>query len=249
MLRLRNPPVLSILICSLRERKPRLDALLAFLKPQCIARPIEVLTDVDGGEATIGAKRQRLLQRARGLYVCFIDDDDQISPTYVPDILVALEATPEATHCSLRGIMKQQGAQNVEFEHSIRYTTWEKLDGKLVRTPNHLNVIRRDLALQAGFVSSSWGEDRRFSDKLADIGCLIREAYIPAVLYYYCLPPLPPPPAAPPIVKEVKADQAAVTRPTGRKVKTPPRVQVGHKVRVIPHRLIHPRNPRLPPHA
>jgi glycosyltransferase involved in cell wall biosynthesis len=185
------PPVLSILICTLTSRKTSLDRLLGALRPQCEGDSVEILTEEDEGVLSIGAKRQRLLERATGDFVAYVDDDDMVSRDYVDEITWALQCCPRATHCSLRGILLQRAHRNRIFEHSNKYTTWETQGGIFVRPPNHCNAIRRDLALQAGFDSISWGEDRNYSEKLMDLGVLDHEAWIEAFLYHYIYTPKP----------------------------------------------------------
>ena len=52
---------------------------------------VEVLTEVDSKQITTGAKRNNLLNKAQGKYICFIDDDDHIYPNYIKLILEAIE--------------------------------------------------------------------------------------------------------------------------------------------------------------
>ena len=182
-----EPFILSVLICTLEDRKELLLRLLDVLEPQCQGKPIEILVESDNGQVSIGEKRQKLLERATGKYVCFIDDDDLVSEKYIEDIFRALWIKSDATHCSLKGILRQPNKADRRFEHSNLYKAWATIDGKYVRPPNHVNVIRRDLALQAGFTSINWGEDKAFSEKLVELGTLIHEAWIEPVLYIYCL--------------------------------------------------------------
>ena len=90
---------LSILICSLASREYYRNRLLELLESQINVEnqtSIEVLQDIDHGEASIGSKRQRLIEVAKGDYVCFIDDDDRISPDYIEKILKAIESRPRS---------------------------------------------------------------------------------------------------------------------------------------------------------
>ena len=179
-------PKLSILICTLTERQPKLARLLAVLQPQCVGRDVTILLKEDQRQATIGEKRQLLLQEAQSEYVCFVDDDDLVSPAYVDTILTALASNP--THCSLRGMLRVNGIDDKLFEHSTRHREWVTTEaGNYIRPPNHLNVIRRDLALQAGFPAKSHGEDHDFSNRLVELGTLVCEAWIEPVLYHYCI--------------------------------------------------------------
>ena len=75
---------LSILICTLPERKAYLARLLGILSPQVIQGKVEVLTDdTPRGVITTGQKRNNLLNRAKGKYIVFIDDDDMVPGHYV----------------------------------------------------------------------------------------------------------------------------------------------------------------------
>lgn len=178
-------PLLSILICSLTARDASLQRLLGILTPQCDGQPVEIVIEKDEGQLSIGQKRQRLLECAKGKYVAFVDDDDAVSNDYVDDITWALRCCPTATHCSLRGYLLQEGHKRRVFEHSNRHTAWSFTNGVFLRPPNHVNAIRRDLALQAGFEAKSWGEDRSYSEKLVELDLMTHEAWIEPILYYY----------------------------------------------------------------
>ncbi len=157
---------LSILICSLRSRERFLARLLAVLHPQCVAtdKPIEILMDDRGHGVSIGVKRNALLQRASGDYVAFCDDDDLVSDNYVELVLNALSGDPDCAE--LRGIYTVDGQNPEPFWHTIACKEWHKKDGIYMRMPNHLNAIRRELALKAGFPDNSFGEDHEFSKRV-----------------------------------------------------------------------------------
>jgi hypothetical protein len=186
-----NPPVLSILICGLAGRHESRHRLLSVLEPQAKGQPVEILLNIDSGQITIGEKRQRLLEASTGQYVCFVDDDDQVAKTYVSMILDAIQRTPGATHCSLRGVMLQSGHRPKEFDHSSRHKVWEMVNGVFLRPPSHVNPVRRDLALMAGFKATNWGEDRTYSEKLVTLNCLGNEATTKTHLYFYNFTPKP----------------------------------------------------------
>jgi len=182
-------PLLSVLVCSMHKRAGLLRQLLKVLAPQCEGHPVEVLLDIDNGEASIGQKRQRLLERARGTFVASVDDDDLVSPTYVRDIIAAVRATPDATHCSLVGDYLVNGRKQGVFEHSNKYREWVTIGNRYLRPPNHLNAVRRDLAVQAGFTSVNFGEDKAFSMRLVELDLMKREAKVARPLYIYKFTP------------------------------------------------------------
>jgi glycosyltransferase involved in cell wall biosynthesis len=144
---------------------------------------IEICYDIDGGQLSVGVKRQKLLERATGDYICFIDDDDMVPDDYVAKILNAIESEPDC--CSLTGELHWPNGGIERFEHSIDYDKWEKKDNVYLRYPNHLNAVKRELALQVGFKDLRHGEDRDYSDRLKPL--LKTETKIEGVIYHYMM--------------------------------------------------------------
>lgn len=144
---------------------------------------IQIVFERDSGQKTVGQKRQELLEAATGDYIAFIDDDDEIAPDYISKILNAIETKPDC--CSLTGELRwlNLGGKTQRFEHSLDHDAWCQKDGVFLRYPNHLNAVRRELALQVGFKDMRHGEDRDYSDRLKPL--LKTEAKIDGVLYYY----------------------------------------------------------------
>jgi hypothetical protein len=177
---------LSILICSLKRREKYLERLINILRPQA-DKFVEVLCDIDDGEISIGKKRQKLLENAVGEYVSFVDDDDLISPDYVSLVLKSIESTPDVVGMHL--IMTTDGQLSGKTYHSLKYKSWYDEPGELpswrfyYRNPNHLNPVRRELALRVGYPDISWGEDRDYSMRLLPL--LTSEAYIESPIYVY----------------------------------------------------------------
>jgi glycosyltransferase involved in cell wall biosynthesis len=171
---------LSILICGLKKREPLLMHLAKILKTQGDGR-IEILANIDNGESSIGKKRNELLYSAKGEYVCFVDDDDMVSPYYTSKILKALETNPDCV--GIKGVIVQKDTQPKIFIHSLQYNDWYEENGIYYRCPNHLNPIKRDIAKQVGFPDLSYQEDQNFSLRLK--GFLKTESFIDEPLYYY----------------------------------------------------------------
>ena len=135
------------------------------------------ITVEDAGEATIGKKRRNIcMALAAGDYVCAIDDDDLISGTYFTDILRALERIPIASGlCSSEPSMV---GRKWDAEHSLKHQRYynfvwrtQKSGGVVrdvaVRPPNHLNPIRREIALKFPFWEERMrGEDTDFAHRI-----------------------------------------------------------------------------------
>jgi len=171
---------LSILICGLKERKELLLHLGNQLKMQGNS-DVEILANIDDGAIPIGKKRNDLLNNSRGEYVCFVDDDDVISPFYVSKILEAIESKPDCV--GLEGIIIQKNIGPRKFIHSIQYDDWFEENDIYYRCPNHLNPIKRDIACFVGFPDISYHEDVDFSKRVKEH--LKTEVYIKEPIYFY----------------------------------------------------------------
>ena len=174
---------LSILICTLPDRKDKFDALKFSLDLQVQASGgvVEILSD--DGDGSVGAKRNRLLDRSTGRYIAYIDDDDRVPLDYCPMIL---KATAKGVDCvGIQGVLMENGREGWKFRHSITVGRWckDKSNHIYFRTPNHLNPIKREYALATRFPDISYGEDRSYSDRIRPL--LKTEEFIEATLYYY----------------------------------------------------------------
>lgn len=89
---------LSILIPTINGREPLLERLLNIIAEQMqwVKMDIEVIVEKDNREKKIGAKRNKLLQKATGDYSVFIDDDDIIPEYYLYEIETAVKKNPDA---------------------------------------------------------------------------------------------------------------------------------------------------------
>ncbi len=179
---------LSILICSMEKRAESFHRLLRELTRQAETDfdNIEITFEVDNGEMSIGEKRNKLLKRAHGDYICFIDDDDEISEDYIELILDAVESEPDCV--GFRLAYYEDGIEQGIAHHSIKYSEWrtKKLEygGQFFeRTPNHLNPIKRDIALRVDFPEVDHGEDHAWSSQIRQF--LKTEVDIPEVIYHY----------------------------------------------------------------
>ncbi len=182
---------LSILIPTLFSRKKKSDFLCSYISNlidmyrliKNIDIDVEILCHRDNGEATIGQKRNELLGMAKGEYLCFIDDDDQISSNYIALLFEAIQTNPDC--CSLNGIITTNGNNPQNFIHSLKYKNWFEENGVYYRPPNHLNCIKASIAKQFLFPDISNGEDKDWSMQIAESGILKTEYEIKETIYFY----------------------------------------------------------------
>jgi len=183
---------LSILICSLHKRFQYLDRNKKCLSPQINDR-VEVLFNIDDGQKTIGEKRNELLLSATGEYIVFVDDDDMVSEKYIQLILKCIDKRPDVIGIHL--LMYYDMVLKGLTYHSIKYTEWSdrpcNVDNKLTyyfRNPNHLNPVKRSIALGVKFPHVNMCEDADYSKNLLKKFIMkdtLHEEYIQEPIYYY----------------------------------------------------------------
>jgi glycosyltransferase involved in cell wall biosynthesis len=183
-----KPPAMwSILICTLEERKATFRKLYRELKKQIaennLVGQVEIRAFCDNRKYTVGFKRNALLKASKGKYVCYIDDDDWVHEKYVSMIFEKLQKNPDCV--SLKGIITTNGKNPRLFIHSNAYKEWFERDGIYYRSPNHLNPIRRDIAMLCKFPETNAGEDHAWSMALARSGLLKKEEIIDEPYYFY----------------------------------------------------------------
>jgi hypothetical protein len=145
----------------------------------------EILFECDNKEISVGAKRQKLLERASGAYVVFVDDDDEVNDVYIPKIINKIiinqpDSVGFIIECDMEGKKETAIASN-------KYSDWcENEDGfKYCRTPYHKTPIKRELALSIGYKDMRFGEDYDYSKRLKESHLIKKESFIEEVMYYY----------------------------------------------------------------
>lgn len=179
---------LSILICTLPERRTMLRELMYFLQSQIADLPeekqefVEVLYSQEVS-ITTGAKRNKLLEASKGEFIVYIDDDDWVSDVYVELILEKIEQNKELDCIGIQGIITTDGEDARQWYISKDYKRWYDDEGVYFRTPNHISPVRREIALAVGFPDKSFGEDSDYS--MGILPYLEKEVKIHKNLYHY----------------------------------------------------------------
>lgn len=181
---------LSILIVTLRSRAAQLGALLEKLQMQMISLKedlggVEILTFEDEKQFSVGYKRNRLLDQAKGLYTCFVDDDDDVADDYLLQILTALKKNPGVDCVGFRGLMSVEGQGSNQVHYSLENSGQIESGGTYYRQPGHLTPIRKSCLSGIRFPEQNFGEDADFSVQLLRKKVLQTQAFIDKVLYHY----------------------------------------------------------------
>lgn len=177
----------SIMICTLCEREVLYKALMRKLRKQILKsgkeNEIEVLRYCDNRELLVGEKRNKLMEAASGKYVSFIDDDDDISDSYIDLLYRGIQHDRDCV--ALEGIITINGGQPKRFIHSIKHKSYFLKSGIYYRPPNHLNAIKKSLVQSFKFPEKNFSEDYDWSMAVCRAGVLQSEAPIDKPVYFY----------------------------------------------------------------
>jgi len=181
---------LSVGIVSLKKREDLLNRLLSRMKdktPPEIMERVEVLINVDEGAKPVGQKRNEILSRATGKFICFIDDDDLVSENYLTTMVHAIDSTPKLDCIGFTGMFYNDDQPKMMFKHANMYRgNYKDSDGTQYRPANHLNPVRTEIAKKIGFPEKNFGEDADYSDKLLTSGLINDEIIVDGeVMYHY----------------------------------------------------------------
>ncbi len=164
----------SVLIPTIPGREQRLRALIASIQEK-VSRlapelRLEICLEFDNYESSVGTKRQRLLEKARGKYLSFVDDDDEITDAYVEDVWAMIRGNYQTMR--LRGRMREYF-----FVHSTAVKVTDPMATKehFQRPPNHLNPMLADIAKLIPFKNAMRGEDLEWTLALSRTGFLRNE--------------------------------------------------------------------------
>jgi glycosyltransferase involved in cell wall biosynthesis len=186
----------TIAICGIPDRFHTVSPLLySLLETQGVARhpDVELLYLLDSKRRTTGAKRNTLLNAARGDYISFIDDDDAVAGDYVARVLDALRQHPgvDVVCFPQRATLAPMGLIH-ECTYSLAHKTREL---KPTAQPNvftwtgppaHTMVWRMGVVGASRFPEQQFGEDVAWVDEVC--ARAKREAQIegpPAYFYQF----------------------------------------------------------------
>ena len=172
---------LSILICSVPTRmSTHFRQLLDVLLPQA-TKDVEVVWLGDNYKMSVGEKRNNLLSIAKGKYVTFVDDDDMVSKDYVAELLRYINGGADIicfnVNCSLNG------GKYKRVDYDANFLADHETKDAYKRLPNHICCVKREIALQVGFLSINMGEDSDYAKRLKPL--IKTQSIINKVLYNY----------------------------------------------------------------
>lgn len=189
----------SILIASITERWPAPVIRKVAEQAKAYGGQIEVLAITDNRLRTVGAKRNTLLSMARGDYVSFVDDDDDVRDDYVGRIVPTLGSADVTVFKQEAILVRERQVHRCRYTLRARERTLVPVidpvtgatevdnEGRLVSAyegpPAHTHVWRATIARAVAFPLKNWQEDTTWCDIVAR-RCQ-SEVQIPETLYFY----------------------------------------------------------------
>jgi len=184
---------LSILIPTIPSRAEKFTNLFNEIQRQSTwvntihvgAGTVEILVDgsdsfLDGG-LSIGKKREELVKKASGQYLCFLDDDEDIAPNYL-EVLIGLVRQNKDV-CTFRNISKLDDfwmIVDMRLEHPNEQGKPDKL---IMRKPWHICPVRSLYAKLHQFEDINYAEDWRWFEQV--LAHCQTEAHTDAIIHQY----------------------------------------------------------------
>jgi glycosyltransferase involved in cell wall biosynthesis len=161
---------LSILICSVEteERQSKLKKLIAELHRQIsknyAEEMVEIIVDTDNMIKSVGQKRNDLIQKAQGEFICFIDDDDFITENYLSTILYHLNSGIDILLIAIEHI--ENGVNKPKIIPSLFIDNLNTGEAVLKTNHFHLCPHKKSIARNVLFEGVNFAEDMLYSHKM-----------------------------------------------------------------------------------
>jgi hypothetical protein len=173
--------ILSILTPTIPGRERQLQSLQWRIEEQIGGQAVEHLILSDNRKRSIGAKRQALLDIARGQYIAFVDDDDDIADSYVDELLKAAASGADVI-TFLQGATYNGQQSVVDFQ--LGQGDHGFVPGGITnRDAWHVNAWRRSRVAHCQFGESNYGEDLTWCQQARRMAQTT--VHIPKILHFY----------------------------------------------------------------
>lgn len=186
--------ILSILIPTLPSRQKQFDELIHEIRGQSynlskehpMLGVVHVAWDdsasfLNGG-LSIGKKREELIKRAEGKYLCFLDDDEDIAPNYVETLVRLCQHDRDV--CTFRNLTKTDNYWTI-VDMSLNYAHNDEANANYItrRSPWHICPVKTEFAKLYDFEDINYGEDWKWFEKV--LKHCANEAHTDAVIHCY----------------------------------------------------------------
>lgn len=136
---------------------------------------------LDGG-LSIGKKRQALVQQAEGKYLCFLDDDEAISPNYIETLMRLCYQGQDV--CTFQALVKMQTFWAL-IDMQLCYKVNDQInpDYTVRRPPWHVCPVKSVYAKMFEFPDLNNAEDFVWMEKV--LSCCSTESHTDKIIFQY----------------------------------------------------------------
>jgi len=180
-----NMPKLSICVATIPERKHKIIPLLEELEKQVSKynNDVEILYLGDFKTMTISEKRNHLVNMAKGTYITFVDDDDQVCSDYIDEIYNAIVNNHENPDIIVFDVLITDGTCSSIVLYDINFADNYNMKNRFIRLPNHLMAIKKSIYENIPKFEGTWYEDFKLA---ADLKKIVKsQVRISKILYKY----------------------------------------------------------------
>lgn len=176
--------ILTIAIPTIVTRKSKFDRLYDAISTQIadygFKGQVEIISECDNKQISIGKKRDNLIRKAKGEYLVMIDDDDAIADNYLLLVMNALANKPDCV-----GYLEKIQHSNKTSCISLKFASWMDNFARYdyVRTPFFKVPIKTELCRQVGCRDMRFNEDEDFAKRIRPL--LRKEEFINDYMYIY----------------------------------------------------------------
>ena len=213
--------LLTIAVLSIPSRlRDQLPLLFGKLNEQAEGKPVEIIALLDNRKSTIGRKRNAATSIARGDYVVFVDDDDDVAEDYVDSLLDAIDRGDQADCIVFDAWVTWNGNAGKLCRYGIEYEDEDRADA-YYRQPNHICCFRTEVARRVPYEDVSWHEDFHWAKAIRPH--LHKQVRVERVLYHYRCDPQTSAADWPEELRARKTQQAspAATAPISPQIESP----------------------------
>lgn len=176
--------LLSILIPTIPSRVAKeFPGITAVLEMQSKRHAVEILGLYDNEANSVGHKRNMLLQMARGRYLTFVDDDDDVAPDYISSIFDVIRFTYDIDVVCYQTECRVNNGPTKLCKYSVEYKGYTDTPTLWTGLPAHTMIWRSSVAKQGKFPGTNFGEDTTWVKQVVPL--VKKEVQIDRVLYYY----------------------------------------------------------------
>lgn len=135
---------------------------------------------INGG-LSIGKKRESLVRRATGKYLCFLDDDEDIAPNYIETLMRLCQHNRDVV--TFRNLTKTDTYWTI-IDMSLGNNNEEATPDRIVkRAPWHICPVKSEYAKLYDFEDSNYSEDWTWMEKV--LKHCNTEAHTDQILHQY----------------------------------------------------------------